>query len=328
MEELKFTDAESNETFEGFGRLLAEARIYGINNPKAMARLYQIENRLRTTDIPDYILVADFGDNDLMVVEHNDPFSLASWTRSVIKDDLESEDGNILRQPMAKLLRDADANDLDLHKVHMNVIEYQQILQGKRAFNLCCDYQNPVIREFAVNIMMVLERLRELLGEETLTERFMAENDISVGRLMTHGGKKFIYDPVEHTSYPVKETKPRWAKKNTCNHKPLSVMMDSEKHPAITVYKKPHIMNSGAILKPGKKKKPLSVAEKRPKRWYDCNQYLECLTAAALASKLKVPCEGCEAYQSVDMFAISEGDMPGIIRLFQAVFGIKESDPV
>jgi len=33
---------------------------------------------------------------------------------------------------MSKLLRDAAANDLALHKVYMNVIEYSQILQGKR----------------------------------------------------------------------------------------------------------------------------------------------------------------------------------------------------
>jgi len=78
MEALKFTDSESGETFEGFGRLLAEARIYGINNPKAMTRFYQIGNKFRTTDIPDYVLVADFGDNDLMVVKFNDPFNLAT----------------------------------------------------------------------------------------------------------------------------------------------------------------------------------------------------------------------------------------------------------
>ncbi|MBW2709901.1 MAG: hypothetical protein JRD04_11670 [Deltaproteobacteria bacterium] len=132
MEELKFTDSESSETFEGFGRMLAESRIYGINNPKAMARLYQIENRLRTTDIPDYVFVADFGDNDLMVVKLNDAFSLASWIRSIFKDDMEREDGNILRLPMMGLLSDAAANDLDLRKVRMNVTEYRQILQGKR----------------------------------------------------------------------------------------------------------------------------------------------------------------------------------------------------
>jgi len=91
---------------------------------------------------------------------------------------------------------------------------------------------------------------------------------------------------------------------------------------------KPRTANSGAILKPGKKKKRLSVAEKRPKQRYDCNRYLKCLRSAALANNPKVPCEGCEAYKSVDMFAISEGDMPGIIRLFQAVFGIKELDSV
>jgi len=132
MKELNFTDSESGETFEGFGQLLAEARIYGTNNPKAMARFYQIENRLRTTDIPDYVLVADFGDDDLMVVKFNDPFNLATWLRLVIKDDLESEDGNLLRFPMSKLLRDAAANDLTLHKVYLNVVEYRQILQGKR----------------------------------------------------------------------------------------------------------------------------------------------------------------------------------------------------
>ena len=130
MEELKFTDSESSETFEGFGRLLAETRIYGINNPKAMARFYQIENRLRTAAVPDYVFVADFGNNDLMVVKHNDPFSLSSWVRSVIRDDLE--DGNFLRLPVGMLLRDAGANDLELHKVYINVIEYRQNLQGKR----------------------------------------------------------------------------------------------------------------------------------------------------------------------------------------------------
>lgn len=84
--------------------------------------------------------------------------------------------------------------------------------------------------------------------------------------------------------------------------------------------------NSVAILKPGIKKKRLSIAEKRPKRWYDCARYLECLGKAALANNPKVPCDGCEAYQPVDMFAISEWDMPGVIRLFQAVFGIEGSD--
>ncbi|MBW2709188.1 MAG: hypothetical protein JRD04_07905, partial [Deltaproteobacteria bacterium] len=97
---------------------------------------------------------------------------------------------------------------------------------------------------------------------------------------------------------------------------------------------KPHVgtranqrtANSVAILKPGIKEKRLSVAEKRPMRRYDCNQYLECLGKAALASNPKVPCDGCREYEAVDMFAISEGDMPGIIRLFQAVFVIKVAD--
>ena len=81
-------------------------------------------------------------------------------------------------------------------------------------------------------------------------------------------------------------------------------------------------------MRPDKKKKRLSAAEKRPKRRYDCNRYPECLRAAALANNLEVQCDGCEAYQSVDMFAISEGDMPGVIRLFQAVFVVKELDSV
>lgn len=132
MEKLNFTDSETGETFEGFGRVLAETRIYGVNNLNAMAWLYQIENRLRTATIPDYVFAVDFGDNDLMVVQLDDTFSLASWARSIVKDNLESEGGNLLNLPMMMLLSDAAANDLELRKVDMNVTEYRQTLQGKR----------------------------------------------------------------------------------------------------------------------------------------------------------------------------------------------------
>ncbi|MBW2709187.1 MAG: hypothetical protein JRD04_07900 [Deltaproteobacteria bacterium] len=85
---------------------------------------------------------------------------------------------------------------------------------GGRALRLCYDYQNYAISEFVVNQMMIVDSLRASQGEGTMIEQLMAENDIPVKSLMTApSGKQFIYDPVEHTSYPVKKTRPRWARK-------------------------------------------------------------------------------------------------------------------
>jgi len=97
-------------------------------------------------------------------------------------------------------------------------------------------------------------------------------------------------------------------------------MLANQRKPHTRARANQRTANSVAILRPGIKKKRLFVAEERPKRRYDCNQYPECLGKAALASNPEVPCGGCEAYKSVDMFATSEGDMPGIIRLYRAVF--------
>ena len=134
MEKLEFTDTESGENFKGFGRMIAESRIFGKNYPEAMARFYQVENRRRTATIPDYLLVAVLGPDEVMLEKFNDAFHFASWMRLMIQEDLREPGGNVLFMAMTKVIRDASAVNPDIYEVYLNLIEYRQILTGKIQF--------------------------------------------------------------------------------------------------------------------------------------------------------------------------------------------------
>ena len=86
----------------------------------------------------------------------------------------------------------------------------------ERVPGLCMDYQNWDIRMFAVNKLSVLDMLLRYQGEETVMEGFMKENDIPIQKSMTdENGTPFIYDPEKNTTYPIKKSRPRWARKAT-----------------------------------------------------------------------------------------------------------------
>lgn len=86
---------------------------------------------------------------------------------------------------------------------------------GGRVLQLCYDYQNFEINSYVVDQMMIVDALRAFQGEKTMVEQLlMVDNDGPAKRLMTDtNGKQFLFDPVEHTSHPVKKSRPRWAKK-------------------------------------------------------------------------------------------------------------------
>ena len=134
MEQLRFEDTESGETFEGFGRMLAESRIFGKNYSEARARFYKIENRRRTATIPDFLLVGVLAPDEVMLEKFNDAFHFASWMRLMIQEDLREPGGNVLFLAMQKIIRDASANSNELYQVRMNLIEFRQILTGKIQF--------------------------------------------------------------------------------------------------------------------------------------------------------------------------------------------------
>ena len=147
MEELKFTDSETGETFSGFGRMLAESRIFEKNYSEARARFYQVENRNRLATIPDYLLVAVLGPDEVMVEKFNDAFHFASWMRNLIQEDLLEPGENVLFMAMQKIIRDAAANSLDFHKIHMNIVEYRQILTGKKKLPEAAPEPIPIVKK-------------------------------------------------------------------------------------------------------------------------------------------------------------------------------------
>lgn len=71
--------------------------------------------------------------------------------------------------------------------------------------------------------------------------------------------------------------------------------------------------------------KPVRSKTGKVTRKYDCRFYLECLGKAAIPNRATVPCEGCPDYEPIDMFSVSEGDMPGVILLFRAIFNVEVS---
>ncbi len=82
---------------------------------------------------------------------------------------------------------------------------------GDNTIELMFDYQNHYIHEFAITKMLILSALRRLQGKQGIAEEFIESKGIPCYKLMTDSsGKKFIYDPQNHTTYKVSKPRPRY----------------------------------------------------------------------------------------------------------------------
>ena len=131
---LEFTDSESGEQFEGWGVLLGEARIYGVNYPKAMLRLYRISRDQIHPEkpLPDYVVTALLKPGDLLVEQFQDSFGFAFWCRGIVEDNYKTEGENALYVPLMKIFSDVSPSNPVIKKISRSVAEYRRALQGDR----------------------------------------------------------------------------------------------------------------------------------------------------------------------------------------------------
>lgn len=82
---------------------------------------------------------------------------------------------------------------------------------GDEIDNLFFDYQNRHVTRFILFELGVCSDLRRCQGQPGIMEQFMEQHGFYPLRMMTDDtGKQFFYDPVKHTTMPVKKKRPRY----------------------------------------------------------------------------------------------------------------------
>jgi hypothetical protein len=82
---------------------------------------------------------------------------------------------------------------------------------GDTVDELLFDYQNRHITNFSMFILGVCSDLRRHQGQPGVMEEFMEQEGITPLRMVTDDdGKRFLYDPVKHTTMPVVKKRPRY----------------------------------------------------------------------------------------------------------------------
>lgn len=82
---------------------------------------------------------------------------------------------------------------------------------GSNTVELMFDYQNDYICKFTITKMLIASAIRRLEGKMGIMEEFMESKGVPHYQLMTDSdGKKFIYDPQNHTTYKVSKPRPRY----------------------------------------------------------------------------------------------------------------------